>query len=240
MDNPTSIYCRCDCMDGMKQFPDKYFDLAVVDPEYGRKEHGGRNRSKYVKQKNGSKIYVSDGQYKNRGWDNEPAGKEYFDELLRVSKHQIIWGVNYFDYPLAGGRIIWDKCNDGSDQSGAEIAYNSLNKRVDIFRYMWRGMFQGKSIEEGTTQQGNKKLNEKRIHPTQKPVNLYRWIIQKYIKNDWKILDTHTGSASSLIAYYEAGLQFVAFEKDKYMYDLSMERYKAKTAQMNLFDFIGG
>ena len=182
---------------------------------------------------------MSDGQYENRGWDNEPAGAKYFDELIRVSKHQIIWGVNYFDYPLAGGRIIWDKCNHGSDQSDAEIAYCSLNNRVDIFRYMWRGMFQGKSIAEGMVQQGNKKLNEKRIHPTQKPINLYRWIVQKYIKKGWKILDTHTGSASSLIAYDEAGLQFVAFEKDKYMYDLSMERYKVETAQMDIFDFIG-
>ncbi len=231
-------YYNLDCMIGMKEFPDKYFDIAVCDPNYGLKEHGGRNRNGYAKQKNGNKIYVPGGQYKNRGWDNEPAGKEYFDELLRVSKHQIIFGVNYFDYPLVGGRIIWDKCNDGSDQSDAEIAYNSLNNRVDIFRYMWRGMFQGKSITEGTVQQGNKKLNEKRIHPTQKPVNLYRWIIWKYIKNGWKILDTHTGSASSLIAYHEARLPFVAFEKDRYMYDLSMKRYKAEIAQMSLFDFI--
>lgn len=231
-------YYNLDCMIGMKEFPDKYFDIAVCDPNYGLKEHGGYNRNGYAKQKNGSKIYVPGGQYKNRGWDNEPAKKEYFDELLRVSRHQIIFGVNYFDYPLVGGRIIWDKCNDGSDQSDAEIAYNSLNNRVDIFRYMWRGMFQGKSITEGTVQQGNKKLNEKRIHPTQKPVNLYRWIIWKYIKNGWKILDTHTGSASSLIAYHEARLPFVAFEKDRYMYDLSMKRYKAEIAQMSLFDFI--
>lgn len=233
-------YYLMDCMYGMKQFPNKYFDIAVVDPEYGRKEHGGRNRSGYVKQKNGNTIWVSDGQYENREWDNEPPPKEYFDELMRVSKHQIIWGVNYFDYPLVGGRIIWDKCNDGSDQSDAEIAYCSLNDRVDIFRYMWRGMMQGKSIQEGTIQQGNKNLNEKRIHPTQKPVNLYRWIVKKYIQNGWKVLDTHAGSASSLIAYHEARLQFVAFEKDEYMYDLSMERYKAETAQMSLFDFIGG
>lgn len=229
-------YWCMDCMDGMKKFPDKYFDIAVVDPEYGRKEHGGKNRSKYVKQKNGSKIYVPDGQYENRGWDTIAAGKEYFDELFRVSKHQIIFGVNYFNYPLVGGRIIWDKCNDGSDQSDAEIAYCSLNKRVDIFRYMWRGMFQGKSIAEGTIQQGNKKLNEKRISPTQKPVNLYRWIAQKYIKPEWTVLDTHTGSASSLIAYHEAGLRFVAFEKDKYMYDLSFERYKTETEKMNIVE----
>lgn len=233
-------YCM-NCMDGMKEFSDKYFDIAIVDPEQGRKEHGGKNRSGYVKQKNGSKIFVKDGQYINRGWDYEPAGKEYFDELIRVSKHQIILGVNYFDYPLTGGRIIWDKCNDGSDQSDAEIAYNSLTNRVDIFRYMWRGMFQGKSISEGTVQQGNKKLNEKRIHPTQKPVNLYRWILQKYeIPKEWKVLDSHVGSASSLIAFDEAGLQFVGFEKDEYMYRISSERYRQETAQIRLFDFIGG
>lgn len=230
-------YYNMDCIDGMKLFPDKYFDIAVCDPPYGIGEHGGKNRSKYVHQRNGSKLFVS-GQYEKRDWDNEPPGSSYFDELLRVSKHQIIWGINYFDYPLVGGRIVWDKCNDGSDQSGAEIAYCSLNNRVDIFRYMWRGMFQRKSIIEGTVQQGNKKLNEKRIHPTQKPVNLYRWIVQKYIQRGWKILDTHTGSASSLIAYHEAGLQFVAFEKDKYMYDLSTKRYEAKAAQMNLFDYM--
>lgn len=234
-------YYNMDCMDGMKEFPDKYFDLAIVDPEYGRKEHGGRNRSGYVKQKNGNKIFVKDGEYIKRDWDNKPAGKEYFDELLRVSKHQIIWGVNYFDYPFVGGRIIWDKCNDGSDQSDAEIAYCSFNNRVDIFRYMWRGMFQGKSIAEGTVQQGNKKLNEKRIHPTQKPVNLYRWILQKYnIPRDWKILDTHVGSASSLIAYEEARLQYVAFEIDEYYYKISKDRLSRETAQMNLFDFMGG
>lgn len=169
-------YYNLDCMVGMKGFPDKYFDLAVVDPPYGIGEHGGC--------------------------------------------------------------IIWDKCNDGSDQSDAEIAYNSLNNRVDIFRYIWWGMFQGKSITKGTVQQGNKKFNEKRIHPTQKPVNLYRWIVWKYIKNGWKVLDTHTGSASCLIAYHEARLPFVAFEKDRYMYDLSMKRYKGEIAQMSLFDFI--
>lgn len=188
-------------MDYLPQIPDKYFDIAVCDPPYGLKEHGGKNRSGYVKQKNGSKIYVNDGGYEKQDWDNQPPDNNYFHELIRVSKNQIIFGVNYFNYPLPGGRIVWDKCNQGSDQSDAEIAYCSMTNRVDIFRYMWRGMFQGKSIEEGTVQQGNKKLNEKRIMPTQKPINLYRWIIKNYIHPDWKLLDTHVGSASSLIAY---------------------------------------
>lgn len=231
----NSFICG-DCMDYLPQFPDKYFDIAVCDPPYALGEHGGRNRSKYVVQKNGSKIFVSDGQYQNRGWDNTHPDRQYFDELIRISKKQIIWGVNYFDYPFPGGRIVWDKCNDGSDQSGAEIAYCSLNNRIDIFRYMWRGMMQGKSIEEGHIQQGNKKLNEKRIHPTQKPVNLYRWIVQKYIKSGWKVLDTHTGSASSLIAYEEAGIDYIAFEIDPYYYDLAIKRLKEYRAQITLFD----
>lgn len=95
-----------DCMNFLPDFPDNYFDVAVVDPPYGIKEHGGKNRSKYVKQKNGSSIYVPDGGYKNYGWDNKPPDREYFKQLFRVSKNQIIWGCNYFDYPMAGGLII--------------------------------------------------------------------------------------------------------------------------------------
>lgn len=228
-----------DCMQGMKEFPDKYFDLAIVDPPYGRKEHGGRNRSGYVRQKNGSKIFVKDGQYRNQNWDNEPPSEDYFNEVMRVSKKQIIFGCNYFDYPLIGGRIVWDKCNDGSDQSDAEIAYCSMNDRVDIFRYMWRGMFQGKSITEGTTQQGNKRLNEKRIHPTQKPVALYEWLLSRYAKPNDIILDPHVGSASSLIACYNTNHKFVGFELDEYYYKVSKQRLDTEMAQMILSDLIG-
>ena len=227
-----------DCMQGMKEFPDKYFDLAIVDPPYGRKEHGGKNRSGYVKQKNGNKIFVKDGQYDNRHWDNTTPSEDYFNELVRVSKNQIIFGCNYFNYPLIGGRIIWDKCNDGSDQSDAEIAYCSMNSRVDIFRYMWRGMFQGKSITEGTIQQGNKKLNEKRIHPTQKPIALYEWLLSRYAKDGDIILDTHVGSASSLIACYNTNHKFVGFELDEYYYKVSKQRLDTEMAQMRLSDFM--
>lgn len=232
-------YYNMDCMQGMKEFPDKYFDLAIVDPPYGRKEHGGRNRSGYVRQKNGSKIFVKDGQYRNQNWDNEPPSEDYFNEVMRVSKKQIIFGCNYFDYPLIGGRIVWDKCNDGSDQSDAEIAYCSMNDMVDIFRYMWRGMFQGKSITEGTTQQGNKRLNEKRIHPTQKPVALYEWLLSRYAKPNDIILDTHVGSASSLIACYNTNHKFVGFELDEYYYKVSKQRLDTEMAQMILSDLIG-
>lgn len=224
-------------MDGMKQFPDRYFDLAIVDPEYGRKEHGGKKRSKYVLQRNGSKIFVKDGNYENRHWDNSPPPKEYFDELMRVSKNQIIWGCNYYDYSFGSGRIIWDKCNDGSDQSDAEIAYNSLTDRVDIFRFMWRGMFQGKSIHEGWVQQGNKALNEKRIHPTQKPVPLYEWLLEKYAKRGDKILDTHVGSASSLVACRNRGFKYVGFEIDAAYYNRASKRLQIAEDQISIFDY---
>ena len=230
-------YLNMDCMDGMRQFPDKYFDLAVVDPPYGLKEHGGKNRNGYVTQKNGSKTYVPGGDYEKKDWDNETPGPEYFKELIRVSKNQIIFGCNYFDFPLRGGRIVWDKCNDGSDQSGAEIAYCSLNNRVDIVRFMWRGMFQGKSIAEGTVQQGNKKLNEKRIHPCQKPVAVYEWILQNYAKPGDLILDTHVGSGSSLIACHRMGFEYVGFELDADYYRQSSERLESEKAQLSIFDF---
>ena len=220
-----------DCMDGMKAFPDKYFDIAVVDPPYfsgpnTRRYYGRAESTTQIKRK---KYDVID------TWD--VPGKEYFDELLRVSKHQIIWGCNYYDYHFAPGRIVWDKCNGGSSFSDCEIAFCSLHNSVRLFRYMWNGMMQGKSIDEGWIQQGNKKLNEKRIHPTQKPVNLYRWIVRRYIKPEWKVIDTHVGSASSLIAYHEAGLKYVGFEKNKTVYEKAKNRLESFCGQMSIKDF---
>lgn len=229
-----------DCMAAMKKIPDKYFDLAVVDPPYGRKEHGGRNRSKYVKQKNGAKIFVRDGGYERKNWDMEPPGSEFFQELARVSKNQIIWGVNYFPYIFGPGRIVWDKCNGASDQSDCEIAFNSLTERVDLFRFMWAGMMQGKSVTEGHIMQGNKQKNEKRIHPTQKPVALYTWIFSRFAHQGEKILDTHLGSGSSRIAAHEAGLEFIGFEIDKDYFAGQEQRFVEYTAQLSLFDRNGG
>lgn len=225
-----------DCMAGMADYPNGFFDLAIVDPEYGRGEHGGRNRGKMVKQRNGSSVYVSDGGYTKKDWDNKPAGEEYFKELFRVSKHQIIWGCNYYAFPFGPGRIVWDKCNEGSDQSQCELAYNSLTTRVDLFRYMWRGMMQGKSIAEGHIQQGNKRLNEKRIHPTQKPVPLYLWTLNRYAKAGWKILDTHLGSGSSRIAADISGHDFWGWETDQEYYLKQEERFTAHKRQLNIFN----
>lgn len=224
-----------DCMEYMATQEDNAFDLAIVDPNYGRKEHGGVNRSHDVKQKNGKRIHCPDGNYKKKDWDKEPPSLEYFDGLMRISRHQIIWGANYMPILLNGGRIVWDKVNDGSDQSSCEIAYCSLNKRVDIFRFMWRGMMQGKSMVQGTIQQGNKKLNEKRIHPTQKPVALYRWLLENYAQKGQRILDTHLGSGSSAIAAHYFGVDFVGCEIDKDYFEAGKERFERETRQIAMF-----
>lgn len=224
-----------DCLSAMKSMEDNAFDLALVDGAYGRGEHGGKSRSKLVLQKNGTRLYVGDAGYERKSWDTTPVTTEYFDEIIRVSRHQIIWGCNYYPIAFGTGRIIWDKCNDGSDQSDCEIAYNSMTDRVDVFRFMWRGMMQGKSISEGTIQQGNKSLNEKRIHPCQKPVALYTWLLQKYASPGWKILDPFLGSGSSRIAAYDLGFDFTGYEIDKDYYLAQEERFLEHTSQMSMF-----
>ena len=232
---PISLAYNLDCMDAMRQMPDKWADLAIVDPPYGRREHGGKSRSGWVLQKNGTSLYVSDGGYARKDWDYALPPHEYFVELFRVSKAQIIWGCNYFTTEKFGpGRIIWDKCNGASDQSDCEIAYNSKTTRVDLFRYMWCGMMQGKSITEGHIMQGNKALNERRIHPTQKPVTLYAWLLQRYAKPGDKILDTHMGSQSSRIAAYDAGCDYLGFEIDADYFRMGNERFTDHAAQLSL------
>lgn len=216
-----------DCKDGMKQFPDKFFDLAIVDPPY----FSGPERRKYYGEKY-SPIGVQRLYQKSEKW--EVPEKDYFDELIRVSKHQIVWGCNYFEYHFPPGRIVWDKCNVSSPFSDCEIASCSFHDSVRLFRYMWNGMLQGKSIHEGHIMQGNKQLNEKRIHPTQKPVALYDWLLQQYTKPGDIILDTHVGSASSLIACKKAGLRYVGFEIDPVHYQNASERLDEFDRQLSL------
>lgn len=223
-----SKFIHADCINVMRQYPDDYFDLAIVDPSY----FSGPEKRKFYGRKI-SPIGVQRLYGQTSEWD--VPGKDYFDELFRVSKNQIIWGVNYFQYDFGPGRIVWDKVNGQSSFSDCEIAYCSMHDSVRLFRYMWNGMMQGKSIAEGHVQQGNKRLNEKRIHPTQKPVNLYRWLVQKYTKNGDKILDTHVGSASSLIAFEEAGLEYVACEKDEEIYQSALVRLEEYKSQIKLF-----
>lgn len=223
-------FYNMDCMDGMKQFPDKYFELAIVDPPY----FSGPEKREYYGRKI-SPIGVKRHYKPSANW-NLP-DEEYFKELARVPKNQIIWGFNYYNVGFMGsGRIIWDKVNGENSFSDAEIAYCSMHDSVRLFRYMWNGMMQGKSITEGWIQQGDKSKNEKRIHPTQKPVALYEWTLTKYAKPGDKILDTHVGSASSLIASHNLGFDYVGFEIDKTYFYMANKRLKAHKAQRTIFD----
>lgn len=227
-------YHYIDNMAFMKELPDNFYDLAIADPEQGKKQHGGTNRSGYVLQKNGSKSYV-EGNYKKRNWDTSPATPKYFKELFRVSKHQIVWGCQYYHENFGPGRIVWDKVNDGTDQYDCELAYTNLNNRTTLLRFMWRGMMQGKNINEGHLQQGNKKLNEKRIHPTQKPVALYEWQFKTFnIPLDWKIFDPNLGSGSLGVACLGMGYSLDACENDKYMFDLALNWLDKEKSDLEL------
>lgn len=212
----------------MARYPDKYFDLAIVDPPYF---DGPNKLGYYGKRKSASGVIRE--EYKKIGTWNLPDEK-YFHELYRVSKHQIIWGCNYYPQFIAGqGLIIWDKCNAASSFSDAEVAYCSKINSVRIVKYMWNGMMQG--VDFNGTMQGNKKLNEDRIHPTQKPVALYKWLLDKYAKPGDKILDTHIGSGSIAIACHDYGFDLTACELDKDYYEAAMKRLKHHQSQIKLF-----
>lgn len=217
-----------DCMDVITSIPDNSFDLAIVDPPYFSGPERRQFYGKKVSDIGVSRIYV-----KSEKWVVPTA--LYFDELRRVAKYYIVWGCNYFDYIFDHGRIVWDKCNGASSFSDCEIAATNLIKSVRLFPYMWNGMLQGKSISEGRTMQGNKSLNEKRIHPTQKPVALYAWLLNTFAKDGWKILDTHLGSGSSAIACDELGFSMLGIEIDKYYYEAAKNRLKNHQLQLKLF-----
>lgn len=217
-----------DCMDLLKDMPDKSFELAIVDPPY----FSGPERRQFYGSHN-SKLGVSRLYVKSESWS--VPNEEYFDELLRVAKYYIIWGCNYFNYIFSPGRIIWDKCNQTSSYSDCEIAATNLFTSVRLFPFMWNGMCQGKSIKEGRIMQGNKKLNEKRIHPTQKPVALYGWLLNQYAKEGWKILDTHLGSGSIAIACDELGYSLTGIEIDPYYYTMARERIRNHQLNARLF-----
>ncbi len=223
-----NVAYNMDCMEGMKQYPDKFFDLAVVDPPYFS---GPEKRGFYGSAVSATGVPRVMYPMVN-SWEIPSAA--YFAELERISKKYIIWGCNYFDYHFAPGRIVWDKCNGESSFSDCEIATTNCHDSVRLIRYMWNGMMQGKSISEGHVMQGNKSLNEKRIHPTQKPVNLYRWIFREYAKVGDKIIDTHLGSGSSRIAAFEFGLDFVGLEIEKVFFERQEERFAEYTKQMRL------
>ena len=227
MNNPViigkaTIY-NCDCMELLKATPDKFYDLACVDPPYGIGEHGGKVRNSPESIKRGIKPK----QYANKGWDNSIPNAEYFNELERVSKNQIIWGGNYFlDHLKATScMIVWDKkSSDGSDFADCELAWTSFKTAVRKFKYDWVGF--------GYL---NNPHGERKEHPTQKPVALYEWLLTKYAKQGDKILDTHLGSGSHAIACNNLGFELTACELDKDYYDASIKRITQATAQERLF-----
>lgn len=221
-----------DCMVAMKEFPDKFFELAIVDPPYFS---GPEKRKYYGKEISSHGVRRINYKPLTNSWDRPDVN--YFNELARVSKNQIIWGINYFEFlPKTSGRIIWDKVNGENDFSDCEIASNSLIDSVRIFRYMWSGMMQGRGDGTDMTMQGNKNLNEKKIHPTQKPIALYKWCLKKYAKEGDKILDTHGGSMSSMIACLEMGFEIKCFEKDTEYYNLAKLRIQRHLQQLNAFN----
>ncbi len=212
-----------DCMELMKEYEDNHFDLAIVDPPYGIGESGGKSESRC------KSTGVKPSTHKRKEWDNKPPSTEYFKELKRVSKEVVIWGANHFieNIPSANSScwVVWDKMNGENDFADCELAYCSFKTAVRKISFMWHGMLQH-----------DMKNKEIRIHPTQKPVRLYTWLLQNYAKDGDKILDTHVGSASSLIACHQLGFDVVGCELDKEYYQLAQQRIKEETAQMDLFN----
>lgn len=216
-----------DCMDYMRALPDNAFDLAITDPPY----FDGPNRSGYYGQGYSSLGVQRAKHYEHiESWD--VPGPEYFSELQRVSRHQIIWGANHFAdrfNSAAPGWIVWDKLNGSSTFADAELAYCSMDKAVRVFRYVWNGMHQG---QYG----GDKSKNEPRIHPTQKPVALYEWLLDNYAKAGQRILDTHMGSGSSAIAALNRGFEYSSTEKSETHFTDAVARIRKANAQRTLFD----
>ena len=190
---------------------------------------GGVSQGGYMIQPHSCDKLGSAKDYHLSIWGMEKPGREYFDELQRVSKNQIIWGGNYYASLLPDSQcwIVWNKENGDNYFADCELAWTSFNSAIRMFSFCWAGM-----------RQGDMKNKESRIHPTQKPVKLYEWLLQKYAKPGDIILDTHVGSASSLIACHRTRHKFVGFELDEEYYRLSKERLEQEQAQMTIFDFI--
>ena len=208
----------CNNMEFMAKIPNNYYELAIVDPPYGidiakSGKVGGSNCGK-VK------------NYGAKNWDNKSPDKEYFDELIRISKNQIIWGANHFisKIPYDGSCwIVWNKDNTGNF-ADCELAWTSFDTAVRIFKWRWNGMLQQ-----------NMALKEDRIHPTQKPIGLYKFLLHNYAKQGDKIFDSHVGSGSSRIACYDLGYDFEGCEIDKDYWQLQEDRYNKHIAQLSLF-----
>jgi site-specific DNA-methyltransferase (adenine-specific) len=210
-----------DCMDYMRSLPDNAFELAIVDPPYGIGENGDRNKSR-------TKLAVAQDYKPFAGGDISAPEQKYFLELFRVSKNQIVWGANHFADRLPSAAsscwIVWDKLTGKSDFADCELAFTSFKTAVRKFSFQWSGMLQG-----------DMKNKERRIHPTQKPIKLYDWLLSNYAKPGDRILDTHLGSGSSAIAAHYAGHDFVGIELDADYYEAAKKRFNEATKQMDIF-----
>lgn len=234
---PISIVENIDCMLGMKRFPDGFFDLAIPDPPYGinvGKMSFVDSDASFVKQRNGSTKRLKPKLYTTKDWDKYPPSVDYLNELKRVSKHQIIWGINYFAWKdiVGPGRIKWDKgVADGVSFKRYEYAYCSMIDTEMEFQLLHSGMMQAKSLKEPLTPRGNKAQNEKRYHPCQKPKLLYQWLLENFAQPGDVILDTHLGSGNSRIASYEMGFDFTGFEIDTEYFEVQQQRFLKETAK---------
>lgn len=200
-----------DNMDLMSRYPDNYFDLAIVDPPYGININHNMGRRKGDKHSGHKKVK----------WDNEIPKQEYFNELFRVSKNQIIWGGNYFPLPLTGSWLFWDKLMpEEMSFSMGELAWMTFGNTLRKITLKHHGFINSDNIK---------------IHPTQKPAALYKWILDKYAKPNDKILDTHLGSGSIAIACHDYKFDLTACELDKEYFDKAIERIKNHTNQQKLF-----
>lgn len=234
--SPVSEVYNMDCLDYMRKVDDNFFDWAICDIEYGIGASKPSEKPHTVKQKNATVLKVKQNNYEHSDWDFKKSTPEYFEQLFRISKKQIIFGGNY--YGLEGGYLVWDKLNGLTDQYDCELAWLSFTKRTDLVYYMWSGMFQGeqcsRDVRKALRQIGNKQLNEPRIHETQKPVKLYDWIINEY-KVKGKVFDSHLGSGSNRIANHINGNDFYACEIDALKFTNQQNRFYEFLSQPRLF-----
>ena len=198
-----------DCMDIMATFPDGYFDLAIVDPPYGIGQHGGHSNTQHTVR---------------AAWDNETPPQEYWNELFRVSRNQIVWGGNYFEMPPRRGWIVWDKRPMPPSFASCELAWTSYDRNAAT----WSG------------KTGNEVPVADRIHPTQKPVKLYAWLLANYAEKGQRILDTHMGSGSIAIAAHYAGVNLTACEIDPGYHAAAVARIERETRQADFFSSQNG
>ncbi len=217
---------HADCMQLMREYGDSHFDLAIVDPPYGidapnMNTGDKRDKPSTSAKPRKAKFSKGSGKLRNRAlnamrldWDTPP-GRDYFEELFRVSRHQIIWGGNYFDLPPTRGIICWDKRQPWENFSQWEMAWTSFNRVARLFACSNTGRANA----------------ETKIHPTQKPVKLYQWLLANYAETGWKILDTHLGSGSIAIAAHYAGVHLTACERDAEYYQAACQRIEIQTRQ---------